>query len=1007
MHPFLRLILPAVLVALGALDTPPARAAAPTAVPYTLTTAGNVSAAIYDAQGRLVRELLRGQPMAPGTHTLQWDGLDRLGVAQPPGDYTWKLLRTPGFEATYLGAVGMTIVAPPYDPWVGNNDGPSAVAWDETGWYVGSIASETVPTYRKQSPDGRARLWQKDPMEAWQGPVAMASANGTLFVLQQNGKVISVATATGAHKGYGDDAGKNRPAGWDVLAPGDTRDGSGGRTSGAMDLDAYAEQFVVSYEKFNLVRWYATNPLVIPGRTSPTALQELSAAALLRTESIPSPTGVACGADGVTYVISKGTVLAIGKDTTLFIPAEQLTSPSRLACDRQTGDLLVAEGAPGHQLKRFDRKGQLTATYGRTGGRLDGPFAPMEFLNIRDVVATENGGFLLCEGGGSLRRTARFDRAGKLLGQWFGGSPYFNFASAAPEDPSEIWFVSGYTCYGVAKVDLTTGAWELTASYTLTAFGDGLFPVHAPVAQWHVRRRADVTYLAHDRGALLRVDPAKRRLVPVAIAGTVDKKHQLWLDAVAVQKLDATKLSGAYTWADLNGDGEFQPAEFRLGGQAPRGNTGNCHLDDQWNLTVGTDGAPAPWVRLLNRAPAGASAPVWDWTEAEPSTARWPEEITRIGGIESRGIWRDTAGATYQFIAANRAPTMDRHGGWPGNRNGSARVIKWDAAGNICWNVGSHGHQDAIMAASPGRYNDPARIIGLTHDTLVVADRAGWPATAWTLDGLYAGSFLDRRAADGLPARVYAVWREKRPLPDKPGQFENPQTMHADTPIPLDCLTGGSLVALGDGEVLWMPQGENAPPVYRVRGWTGWERQQGRLTVTATPPHAAATGTGLTAAYFTNPRLEGAPAHTRRDSRIWFGFKIDHGKWQPWSKPPVPGIGAQGFSARWTGMVEPPLTEAFTFSAYVGPRDRVRLWIGEQLVIDEWAPADPKRRRPKTTWAACDVVVSPPIALTAGGRVPLRLEYVSDGPEQGSLSLNWDSPTQERQRIPTTCLYPE
>ncbi len=46
------------------------------------------------------------------------------------------------------------------------------------------------------------------------------------------------------------------------------------------------------------------------------------------------------------------------------------------------------------------------------------------------------------------------------------------------------------------------------------------------------------------------------------------------------------------------------------------------------------------------------------------------------------------------------------------------------------------------------------------------------------------------------------------------------------------------------------------------------------------------------------------------------------------------------------------------------------------------------------------------MALTAGQRVNIRLEYAREGPEQGSLSLNWDSFTQERQRVPTAFLYP-
>ena len=37
---------------------------------FTLNNPGNVSAAIYDAHGRLVRELLHAEPMQGGKHTL-------------------------------------------------------------------------------------------------------------------------------------------------------------------------------------------------------------------------------------------------------------------------------------------------------------------------------------------------------------------------------------------------------------------------------------------------------------------------------------------------------------------------------------------------------------------------------------------------------------------------------------------------------------------------------------------------------------------------------------------------------------------------------------------------------------------------------------------------------------------------------------------------------------------------------------------------------------------------
>lgn len=985
-------------------------------IPFTLDQPGNVSAAIYDAQGRMVRELVRAQPMQGGKHSLVWDGLDRHGVAQAPGSYTWKVLSSPGLEAKFLGMVGITTVEQPYDPWVGNNDGPSAVAWDESGWYVGSDGSEGIPAYRKQSTDGRKRVWQKNWMEAWQGPIAMASADGWLFVMQQNGKVIALDRETGNHNTYSDDAGKARPLAWDVLAPGDNREGSGGQTTGPMDMDARRGKLVVSSEKFDLVRLYSAEPPEVPKKASVAMLQQATAQRLLRTEKVPEPKGVALDAESAMLVISEGRVLSIGKAREVFIAAEQLENPLRLAFDSSTGDVLVAEAAPSHQIKRFDRTGKLVATYGRKGGRLDGPFVATDFLNLRDVSATTEGGFLVCEGNTTLRRTAQFDRAGKLLGQWFGGSPFFNQASATAAKPDEVWFDAGYAALGVARMDFDERTWKPIASYRHERYGEGLFPAHDPFKHWCVREKNGITYVVHESGAVLRLDATQQRLVPAAIVGIVRDKKKApapWLDAVARQRLELAKLSGAYTWSDLNADGEFQPEEFRFhaidsGRDAPAIGIAPCFMDENWNLILGQatrDGHGAPWVSLPNLAKADAAAPAWDWSRTDPTRAQWPAEMEALNGAECRGIWRGPDGAMYQIVAANRAPTADRHNPtFPGFRSGSVRVIRWNADGSLAWSVGKHSHLEPFAGAKPGEYHDPTRILGMVHDCVVVADRSAWPASVWTADGLYVGSFLDRRADDGLPANIYSWWRERRPNSDKPGEFVNPQSMNPDNPIPFDVL-GGFLLPLPGSDPLWMPMSESASAVYRVGGWSNWERHEGHVQLTAKPPHANSQGTGLTAMYFSNTGLEAAPVHERTDARMWFGHKIGRGTWLPWSRHAVPGIETKGFSARWTGFIEPRFTEAFTFSAYIGPTDRVRLWIDDRLILDDWSPADPKRRRPKQTDAAIDEVFSRPVPLTAGQRASIRLEYASEGPEPGSLSLNWDSFTQERQRIPTACLY--
>jgi flagellar hook assembly protein FlgD len=59
-----------------------------TSITYTLagTEYASVRLAIYDAAGRRVRTLSRGQ-VSPGTHRVDWDGKDRLDRTVPSGVY--------------------------------------------------------------------------------------------------------------------------------------------------------------------------------------------------------------------------------------------------------------------------------------------------------------------------------------------------------------------------------------------------------------------------------------------------------------------------------------------------------------------------------------------------------------------------------------------------------------------------------------------------------------------------------------------------------------------------------------------------------------------------------------------------------------------------------------------------------------------------------------------------------------------------------------------------------
>lgn len=90
------------------------------------------------------------------------------------------------------------------------------------------------------------------------------------------------------------------------------------------------------------------------------------------------------------------------------------------------------------------------------------------------------------------------------------------------------------------------------------------------------------------------------------------------------------------------------------------------------------------------------------------------------------------------------------------------------------------------------------------------------------------------------------------------------------------------------------------------------------------------------------------------------------------------------FSARWTGLIEAPHSAEYTF--YTMSNDGVRLWIGDQLVINNWT--DHSNTEDKGT-----------IRLEAGRKYPIKVEYFYAG-GWGQMSLSWSSANQSKQIVP-------
>jgi alpha-L-fucosidase len=153
------------------------------------------------------------------------------------------------------------------------------------------------------------------------------------------------------------------------------------------------------------------------------------------------------------------------------------------------------------------------------------------------------------------------------------------------------------------------------------------------------------------------------------------------------------------------------------------------------------------------------------------------------------------------------------------------------------------------------------------------------------------------------------------------------------------------------------------------------------LTVAPERPAGPARGGGLHAEFWPNATFTGNPTVTRTDRTVNYNWK--------YTGSPDPAIPAEPFAARWTGRIEAPHTETYTFTTVSD--DTVRLWVDGRLVIDNTTPHGPTVDRGT-------------IALRAGHRYAIRLEQTEQGGE-ASMKLIWSSPSIGQQVVPASRLY--
>lgn len=922
----------------------------PLDIRYKLRNPGKVSVAIYDSQGRIVRELARGVPRKAGRHEELWDTRDNSGKPLPAGDYTWKLLATPGLSIRYVMSFGSNYPIKESDPWwalggPGTHGGPQAVACDDSGFYVATFTENIEACLIKLSPDGKTRLWSAPCPGPWEGGNAFAVVSNKVYMLG-NGRAWIYDAATGAKHANPIDL-KWLPEGVEA----DVRAKKKPEPQGPADIAIGGGILVAAYPGLNTVRWI-----------------DLEKGTEIARATVAEPRSVAMASEGAAvYVSSSNAVLKVTRNGESAVLVPDLKQPGRLRLDVQKNELWVVEGGT-KQIRRFDLSGKLLGTLGEEGGRRDGLYTPdaqRSFNGVSDVAAWK-GDFWVAEALAGPRRVAHFRNDGSLIDEWYGGQVWAPWVAPDPADPNVVWMPTQWGSMMRVILDPEKKTWKIHSVYTFSSLASGLIGGHSNAHIWEARRfNGGKLYLLRQGNApcVVRVDEEKWKLMPVSV-GYLHIQH--YRNELTPRLVEWSKGRDAMLWTDANGDGEPQPDEMQWFGDSAGWGGGGEVVDENGNYLHCRDGIREYPLTGWN----SAGAPVYSQFPTGQVVAAFPPRFK--GGDPRWSIFLNRT-AKNELLAALNTEV----GGWGQSKD--AFFVRYDAKGKELWQVGEKGDQS-------GQCGVFRRVLGEVHGCAVVNNFSiEWASErflrtyVWDRDGLWVGGLFDNPDLNGILPPLYAAGGEALAGVVR----EDPKT----------------------GEVLLYAHWLNEGRLFRVTGWDGWQRDSGKLRLKETAPVlkreddpwaevSMGTGAGLAATYWKNSAWKGDPALQRVENP-----DVDFGVGG--QKRPAEVAGG-GYSAQWTGFIEPRRTGVYWFRI---ERARGRLEIDGKYVAGD--AGDPGSPFAPPAQAVRDNL----IRLEAGRRYPVRVQ-LSDASIHPSVAhgvqLLWQEPgNRDWKVVPQAQLYPE
>lgn len=359
----------------GRAAAPPAATGGPgTSFRFSLPANRITSAAVYDAEGRLVRTLWRGEPLASGWTTRVWDQLDDAGRPAPDGPYEVRVVHH-GVQYRWTGAIGNSS--------------------DRSGGR--SHRSFTPPT-SFSADSGRLHVAlgyneQQNPIQGF--ALGSPQVNHPAVSFTDPFSAASIVASDGARLYWANTGGLAKQSFVAAFELGTARPHRFAHGNGVClnlrpgTAECYADQWHPSVLMHRLDVVSVPTGLAVQ-RTGPLLAVAYGAEGLVRL--FDKVTGAAIGAFDAPLPTSGTNQIAWSPSGDLWVltadgarrytglphaatpvaSIARLARPLSIAVDPQDPDRVwIADGGASQQLKRFDRQGTLLGLFGQAGGLED------------------------------------------------------------------------------------------------------------------------------------------------------------------------------------------------------------------------------------------------------------------------------------------------------------------------------------------------------------------------------------------------------------------------------------------------------------------------------------------------------------------------------------------------------------------------------------------------------------------------------------------------------------